>query len=63
MATSETDSEFVPVADADDPERARTHLVATARYVSAHVPTRRSAEQTFTIASRLRRGEAVHEAD
>lgn len=47
----------------DDPERARTHLVATARYVSAHVPTRRSAEQTFTIASRLHRGEAVHEAD
>ena len=46
-----------------DPERARTHLVATARYVSAHVPTRRSAEQTFTIASRLHRGEAVHEAD
>ncbi|MFC7078824.1 Rieske (2Fe-2S) protein [Halorussus caseinilyticus] len=47
----------------DDPERARTHLVATARYVSAHSPTRRSAEQTFTIAERLHRGEKVHEAD
>jgi nitrite reductase/ring-hydroxylating ferredoxin subunit len=46
----------------DDTERARTHLVATARYVSAHVPTRRSAEQTYTIADRLHRGENVHES-
>nr|WP_246045664.1 Rieske (2Fe-2S) protein [Halorussus ruber] len=46
-----------------DSERARTHMIATARYVSAHVPTRRSAEQTFTIADRLHRGEKVHEAD
>ncbi|UPV76439.1 Rieske (2Fe-2S) protein (plasmid) [Halorussus limi] len=47
----------------EDPERAHTHLVATARYVSAHVPTRRSAEQTYTIADRLRRGERIHESD
>ncbi|WP_135854004.1 Rieske (2Fe-2S) protein [Halorussus salinus] len=46
----------------DDPEQARTHLVATARYVAAHVPTRRSAEQTFTIADRLHRGEKIHES-
>ncbi|WP_132058618.1 Rieske (2Fe-2S) protein [Halorussus amylolyticus] len=47
---------------ADDPADARTHMVATARYVAAHVPTRRSAEQTFTIADRLNRGEKVHES-
>ncbi|MFC4451718.1 Rieske (2Fe-2S) protein [Halorussus aquaticus] len=46
----------------EDPEKARVHMVATARYVSAHVPTRRSAEQTFTIADRLHRGEKVHES-
>ncbi|WP_137286001.1 Rieske (2Fe-2S) protein [Halorussus salinisoli] len=46
----------------EDPEEARTHMVATARYVSAHVPTRRSAEQTYTIADRLHRGEKVHES-
>jgi nitrite reductase/ring-hydroxylating ferredoxin subunit len=45
-----------------DPERARTHLVATARYLSAHAPTRRSAEQTYTIADRLHRGENVYES-
>ncbi|USZ69710.1 Rieske (2Fe-2S) protein (plasmid) [Halorussus salilacus] len=48
---------------ADDPERARVHLVATARYLSAHAPTRRSAEQTYTIADRLNRGENIHESD
>ena len=47
----------------EESEQARTHLVATARYVSAHVPTRRAAEQTFTIADRLHRGERIHEAD
>lgn len=36
-------------------------LVATARYMSAHFPTRRAAEQTYTIAERLRRGETIHE--
>jgi len=47
----------------DDPEDARVHVVATARYLSAHAPTRRSAEQTFTIADRLHRGERIHESD
>nr|WP_281377726.1 hypothetical protein [Halosimplex pelagicum] len=43
-----------------DRER-RLALVAPARYMAAHFPTRREAEQTFTIAERLYRGEAIHE--
>jgi nitrite reductase/ring-hydroxylating ferredoxin subunit len=42
--------------------RGRVHLVATARYLAAHTPTRREGEQTFRIAQRLARGEAIHEA-
>lgn len=45
-----------------DDERARIHLVATARYLSAHTPTRRAGEQTFRIAERLNRGEKIHES-
>jgi nitrite reductase/ring-hydroxylating ferredoxin subunit len=41
--------------------RRRLPLIATARYMAAHFPTRREAEQTFTIAARLNRGEAIHE--
>ncbi|ELY61342.1 Rieske (2Fe-2S) iron-sulfur domain-containing protein [Natronococcus amylolyticus DSM 10524] len=41
--------------------RRRIPMVATARYMAAHFPTRREAEQTFTIAARLNRGEAIHE--
>ncbi|WP_306053658.1 Rieske (2Fe-2S) protein [Natronococcus wangiae] len=41
--------------------RRRVPLIATARYMAAHFPTRREAEQTFTIAARLNRGEAIHE--
>jgi nitrite reductase/ring-hydroxylating ferredoxin subunit len=41
--------------------RARIHLIATARYLAAHTPTRRSGEQTFRIAERLNRGEQIHE--
>ena len=52
---------FRRVADTPDPSMRRTALVATARYVAAHSPTRREAEQTFTIAEQLHRGEAVHE--
>ncbi|RQG96487.1 Rieske (2Fe-2S) protein [Natrarchaeobius chitinivorans] len=50
--------------DGDDEmlERRRSvPLVATARYLAAHTPTRREAEQTFTIAARLNRGESIHE--
>ncbi|MFC7210277.1 Rieske (2Fe-2S) protein [Natronoarchaeum sp. GCM10025321] len=47
--------------DAVDEERARVHLVATARYLAAHTPTRRAGEQTFRIAERLNRGEEIHE--
>ena len=43
-------------------ETARIHLIATARYLSAHTPTRRAGEQTFRIAERLNRGEKIHEA-
>jgi nitrite reductase/ring-hydroxylating ferredoxin subunit len=47
--------------DAVGAERGRLHLVATARYLAAHTPTRREGEQTFRIAERLNRGEAIHE--
>ncbi|MFC7235842.1 Rieske (2Fe-2S) protein [Halosegnis marinus] len=48
--------------DAPDAER-RLALVAPARYMAAHFPTRRSNEQTFSIATRLHRGERLHEAE
>ncbi len=40
---------------------ADTFLMATARYVAAHAPTQRAAEQTFRIAYRLHRGETLYE--
>ncbi len=46
----------------DDEER-RFALIASARYLAAHTPTRRSNEQTFSIATRLHRGERLHEAE
>ena len=46
---------------AEDPDRGRVHLIATARYLAAHTPTRRAGEQTFRIAERLNRGERIHE--
>lgn len=46
----------------ENDDRARVHLIATARYLSAHTPTRRAGEQTFRIAERLNRGEKIHEA-
>ncbi|MFB6189555.1 MAG: Rieske (2Fe-2S) protein [Halapricum sp.] len=39
----------------------RLPLIATARYMAAHFPTRREREQTFEIARRLFQGEAIHE--
>lgn len=47
---------------ADRTGEARIHLLATARYLTAHTPTRREREQTFMIATRLHRGEKIHEA-
>lgn len=44
-----------------EPEAKRMALVATARYLAAHTPTRRENEQTFSIATRLHRGERLHE--
>jgi len=46
----------------DDRERTVV-LLALARYMAAHFPTRREAEQTYTIARRLNRGERIHETD
>ncbi|ERH08274.1 MAG: Rieske (2Fe-2S) iron-sulfur domain protein [halophilic archaeon J07HX64] len=45
----------------DDPEERRLALIAGARYLAAHTPTRRENEQTFSIATRLHRGERLHE--
>jgi nitrite reductase/ring-hydroxylating ferredoxin subunit len=47
----------------EDPEERRVALVAGARYLAAHTPTRREHEQTFSIATRLHRGERLHEAE
>jgi nitrite reductase/ring-hydroxylating ferredoxin subunit len=46
---------------AASPAERRRALVAVARYQAAHFPTRREAEQTFSIATRLHRGEKLHE--
>jgi len=48
-------------SDSRADDRQRVAAVAAARYLAAHTPTRREAEQTFTIASRLLRGESIHE--
>jgi nitrite reductase/ring-hydroxylating ferredoxin subunit len=47
-------------ADQREGREARTCLVAVARYLAAHAPTRREREQTVTIAARLHRGETIH---
>ncbi|WP_435347856.1 Rieske (2Fe-2S) protein [Haloarchaeobius sp. HRN-SO-5] len=52
---------FLQFDVSDDETDRRVAMVAVARYMAAHFPTRREAEQTFTIASRLLRGERVHE--
>ncbi|GAB3666469.1 Rieske (2Fe-2S) protein [Halopiger thermotolerans] len=57
---SDEETEAVATETALD-RRRRVPLIATARYMAAHFPTRREAEQTFTIAARLNRGEAIHD--
>ncbi|WP_336361194.1 Rieske (2Fe-2S) protein [Haladaptatus sp. ZSTT2] len=47
---------------AESESEKRLALMTVARYMAAHFPTRREAEQTFTIASRLHRGEKIYEA-
>ena len=42
------------------PAERRLSLVAAARYLAAHFPTRRERNQTFDIAHRLFRGEKLH---
>lgn len=51
------------VHDRSDDEWGREALLATARYLAAHTPTRRENEGTFSIATRLHRGERLHEAE
>ncbi|GGN85879.1 Rieske (2Fe-2S) protein [Haloarcula pellucida] len=51
---------FRQVAFAESNDERRLPLIATARYLAAHFPTRREREQTFTIAHRLFRGESIH---
>ncbi|MFB6150410.1 MAG: Rieske (2Fe-2S) protein [Haloarculaceae archaeon] len=41
----------------------RLALIAPARYMAAHFPTRREDEQTFAIAQRLFRGETIHDGE
>ena len=48
------------LARCGDGEASRLALAACARWVSAQFPTRRAAEQTFRVAERLARGEALH---
>ncbi|PSP95390.1 ferredoxin [Halobacteriales archaeon QS_4_62_28] len=48
------------VDNAATPAAQRLPLIATARYMAAHFPTRREREQTFTIAHRLFQGESIH---
>ena len=48
-------------SQAERTDARRIHLLATARYLAAHTPTRREREQTFVIATRLHRGEKIHE--
>ncbi len=45
----------------EESEERRLALIAGARYLAAHTPTRRETEQTFSIATRLHRGERLHE--
>jgi class 3 adenylate cyclase len=46
---------------ATTPERTKNLMVAAIRYLAAHAPTVRAAEQTFQIAHRLAQGERLYE--
>ncbi|HYN13293.1 MAG TPA: hypothetical protein VET51_11700 [Burkholderiales bacterium] len=48
--------------DWGDAPEARSILIALARYLAAHSPTERAELQTATVARKLARGEALHEA-
>ncbi|GAA0231312.1 Rieske (2Fe-2S) protein [Haladaptatus pallidirubidus] len=47
----------------EDGEEKELALISLARYMAAHFPTRREAEQTYVIADRLNRGEKIHESN
>jgi len=49
--------------DAEKRDAAYQTLVAIARWQAAHAPTRRAVTQTYGIALRLHRGEAIYEED
>jgi nitrite reductase/ring-hydroxylating ferredoxin subunit len=51
---------FAQVDRRETADERRICLIAVARYLAAHAPTRREREQTFTIAARLHRGEQIH---
>ncbi|MCZ6574661.1 MAG: Rieske (2Fe-2S) protein [Planctomycetota bacterium] len=44
-------------------DEAKLGLIATARWLAARYPTRRAQEQTYSIAWRLHRGDALHEIE
>ena len=50
------------LTDAGKIEESRQCLVAVARWQAAHSPTRRATTQTYDIALRLHRGEAIYES-
>ncbi|WP_433631565.1 Rieske 2Fe-2S domain-containing protein [Halomicrococcus sp. NG-SE-24] len=58
-----SDDEASDFVSTDRERERRVVLMALARYMAAHFPTRREAEQTYTIADRLHRGEKIHESD
>jgi len=59
----ELEAGFSQFGAAESDAERRLALLAPARYMAAHFPTRREAEQTFRIAERLNRGETLHDAD
>ncbi len=50
------------LTDAGKTQESRQCLVAVARWQAAHSPTRRATTQTYDIALRLHRGEAIYES-
>src|SRR6266849_1502274 len=52
---------FSEVTTASTPRARKDYLIAAARYLAAHAPTFRAADQTFQIAQRLARGERLYE--
>ena len=60
IRTMESLDEICPSKDEDVAELERLILIGAIRYITAHSPTDRSLPQTFSIAQRLQRGEALY---